>query len=294
MKSLSFDVEGLVLKIFNEFSCSAKRAEKLKSCFEFVQQDYHKVLSCVPTQWLSLFTAVERLLLNWPAIKVYFLEVGDLECDKLIWKFVGDQENAISERLTLPECYIYFVHSVMAIFQKAILVLEKDSTNATELYEIMSDVQQQLTDRERDRFFGFQVNRALPHLPVEVQRKFRDEASSVYTCVVAYLEKWFSFEDSPFKVFSSLNFKTVPSLDDLMKLDYLLKANSAAGMNDNLYTEYCVLRTAAPALIEDDSLTRPVDKWCAFFKKVECPTLLRMVKFRKRKKFTFGEGVKDS
>ncbi|MGH0152831.1 UNVERIFIED_CONTAM: hypothetical protein FKN15_059296 [Acipenser sinensis] len=109
---------------------------------------------------------------------------------------------------------------------KAILVLKKDSTNATELYDIMSDVRRQLTDRERDGFFGFQ---------------------------------------------------TVPSLDDLMKLDDLLKANSAAGMNDDLDTEYSVLRTAAPALIDDDSLTGPVDKWCAFFKKVECPTLLRMV-----------------
>ncbi|XP_005999068.2 uncharacterized protein LOC102355222 [Latimeria chalumnae] len=59
MKALSFDVERLVLKVFNEFSCSAKKVKRLKSCFDFVQQEYSKVLSHVPTRWLSLFAQLK-------------------------------------------------------------------------------------------------------------------------------------------------------------------------------------------------------------------------------------------
>uniref|UniRef100_H3ABY8 DUF4371 domain-containing protein n=1 Tax=Latimeria chalumnae TaxID=7897 RepID=H3ABY8_LATCH len=130
-RALSFDVEHLVLKVFFKYK---KKVECLKSCFDFVQQEYCKVLLHVPTRWLSLFVAVERLLLNWEAIKVYFLEN---QTNNLIWRFIGDQQHELSDKLTLPECYIYFLHSVMAIFQKSICILEKDAMNATELYDVM-------------------------------------------------------------------------------------------------------------------------------------------------------------
>uniref|UniRef100_H3AAE9 DUF4371 domain-containing protein n=1 Tax=Latimeria chalumnae TaxID=7897 RepID=H3AAE9_LATCH len=139
MKALSFDVERLVLKVFNEFSCSAKKVKRLKSCFDFVQQEYSKVLSHVPTRWLSLFAQIFTLLLNWEAIKLYFLQL-ESDCDNLIWRFIRDQQHELSDKLTLPECYIYFVHLVMAIFQKSICILERDAMNATELYDVMSDV----------------------------------------------------------------------------------------------------------------------------------------------------------
>lgn len=37
MKVLKYNVEMLVLKIFNEFSMSSKKANVFKECFEFVQ-----------------------------------------------------------------------------------------------------------------------------------------------------------------------------------------------------------------------------------------------------------------
>lgn len=76
LKTLSFDVEGLVLKVFSEFSQSAKNTEQLKSCFEFVGQEFHQVLRHIPVRWASLYLAVDRLLLDWSAIKVYFLQNG--------------------------------------------------------------------------------------------------------------------------------------------------------------------------------------------------------------------------
>lgn len=101
LKVLSFDVENLVLKVFNEFSSSAKNVTELKSCFEFVHQEYHNVLRHVPTRWLSLFAAVDRLLLNWESIKVYFLKYGKVNCHPVIWSFIENQEDGLSTTLTL-------------------------------------------------------------------------------------------------------------------------------------------------------------------------------------------------
>lgn len=63
-KLLSYDVESLVLKVFGEFSISAKRVEALKECFAFVNQEYHAVLRHITVRWATLFPAVERLLLD--------------------------------------------------------------------------------------------------------------------------------------------------------------------------------------------------------------------------------------
>ncbi|XP_050297898.1 uncharacterized protein LOC126737174 [Anthonomus grandis grandis] len=68
-----FDVETLILKTFNQFSSQAKRCKELKDFFNFVDLEYKTILSHVPTRWLSLFPAIERLLNIFPAIKSYFL-----------------------------------------------------------------------------------------------------------------------------------------------------------------------------------------------------------------------------
>jgi len=64
VKVTEYDVETLVLKVFNEFSMSSKRVDELKECFEIVQQDFHNVLRHIPVRWLSLFNALDQLILN--------------------------------------------------------------------------------------------------------------------------------------------------------------------------------------------------------------------------------------
>ena len=44
MKTMIFDVETLVLKIYSEFSSSAKNSANLSSFFDFVEMEYHDVL----------------------------------------------------------------------------------------------------------------------------------------------------------------------------------------------------------------------------------------------------------
>jgi hypothetical protein len=60
---MSFDIENVVLKVFAEFSNSAKKnREMLKECFEFCESGFCEVIRHVPTRWLSLFKAVDRVI----------------------------------------------------------------------------------------------------------------------------------------------------------------------------------------------------------------------------------------
>jgi hypothetical protein len=70
--ALNIDIETVVLKVYNHFSCSAKRREELQSYFEFADLELQDVLRHVFTRWLSLKPAADRLLLNWDAIESYF------------------------------------------------------------------------------------------------------------------------------------------------------------------------------------------------------------------------------
>ena len=135
--ALSFDIETLVLKVYAEFSTSAKNLDTSKSFFEDFDLEYHKVIRHVATRWLSLFRCVNRLILNWPALKSYFISIGKENCEPAIWRFIDDEDevtNDLSSQLTFPEIYLYFVHHYMNVLTESILILEKKDLTSIELH----------------------------------------------------------------------------------------------------------------------------------------------------------------
>ena len=58
---LSLDVEGIIFKIYQHFSIYTVRTEDLKGYCDFVNIEYHKLLSHSKTRWLSLFPGIYRL-----------------------------------------------------------------------------------------------------------------------------------------------------------------------------------------------------------------------------------------
>uniref|UniRef100_A0A8C2HMQ0 Uncharacterized protein n=1 Tax=Cyprinus carpio TaxID=7962 RepID=A0A8C2HMQ0_CYPCA len=62
LSAAGYDVESIVLKIYSEFSCSAKKVESLKEFCEFTSVQYKEILRHVPTRWLSLLPAIQRIL----------------------------------------------------------------------------------------------------------------------------------------------------------------------------------------------------------------------------------------
>uniref|UniRef100_H3A7Z9 DUF4371 domain-containing protein n=1 Tax=Latimeria chalumnae TaxID=7897 RepID=H3A7Z9_LATCH len=65
LKMLSYDVENLVIKVYSEFLSSAKKISELKEMFfNFMETEYSEILHHIPTCFLTLFAAMNRLLKN--------------------------------------------------------------------------------------------------------------------------------------------------------------------------------------------------------------------------------------
>ncbi|XP_025191152.1 uncharacterized protein LOC112591523 [Melanaphis sacchari] len=206
MKVIKYDVETLVLKVFNEFSMSSKRVDELKECFEFVQQDYHNVLRHIPVRWLR-----------------------KNECDKIIWTFIEDQKNELSEQLTLRECYIC--------------------------------LRSQILNRKNDNFFGIAVTTRLPNLTSKENDAFKSDALHTYKRALEYLEKWFDYENSPFKMFSCLKLSELPKLTDLLDLAKLIKVHVNG---DELYEELNLIKLLPNDILNNTEFTSS-EKWVKFF-----------------------------
>ncbi|XP_043381024.1 uncharacterized protein LOC114021903 isoform X1 [Chelonia mydas] len=292
LKMLSYDVENLVIKVFSEFSSSAKNVSELKEFFDFLETDYSEILRHVPTHFLTLFTAVDRLLKHWPALKSYFVKKGEEKVSCAIWAFLSEQEDAVSDDdiITLPELYVYFVHNILSQFNNTIKVLESDYVQVTELYGVFNRLRREIQNRQEQGFYGYKVTQFLKKLPPNEQNKFVGDAQRAYTRMLQYLEKWFDFSENSFYVLCApLN------LDGPLELDKLcaLTANWDIQVDgDELFTEMCSLNDALPAL---KSLTNDAELplspqqqechrrisvsevWVEFFKRWEAPNLLKIV-----------------
>lgn len=207
-KKLSFDVETLVNKIYSEFSNSTCNARDLKECFNFFQMDFSQMVKNVPTRWLSLGKAVDKIISSWPALKQYFLNQGEDECDKFIWKILKSQADGMDDDLRQPileELYLNFLSHFLNFMSQSILTLESKSLSSSELHEVMVDLKNKLEVRIKDHFFGSQARNLLKTLKATQQKKFIEEATNVYKRALEYIEKYYKFETNPFKILSALN-----------------------------------------------------------------------------------------
>ena len=282
LKVLSFDVENLVLKVFSEFSNSAMRRQKLKDCFEFYESEFREVIRHVPTRWLSLFRALDRILLSWMPLKTYFLSRGEEDCPKYVWTFLKDQvsEVAPEDHPTERELYMYFVHFFMASFQEIILKMEGKSVTSCDLFAIMDQFRKALTNKVDDNFFGMKVKMAIwkNYLPQPAVEKFKCEALAVYRRAIDYLQKWFKFDNSPYRHFSALSIHSAskpPTLDDILEI-WMQTPLKEKAPPDSLHDEVKALEEVYESVRAAGST---VDGWCKFFQKEHAPYLLELVQY---------------
>lgn len=66
-----------------------------------------------------------------------YVVIGEKNCNRTIWSFIWDQADGLSDHATLAECYIYFVHHVLSIFQTTLKTLQKTNLKATEVFDTM-------------------------------------------------------------------------------------------------------------------------------------------------------------
>lgn len=140
------------MNVFGHFSVSSKCAEALTEIFDFIDMEGDHLFRQVPTRWMPLLPAIERMLKCWPAIKSCFQSVGQEECPSLIWKQI-EGENGEKD-YSKTEVYILFLQNCLMIFGEAIKSLEKEDLTAPELFDIIYRLRQKLTQQKNDSFFG--------------------------------------------------------------------------------------------------------------------------------------------
>ena len=282
LKLLSFDVENLVLKISSEFSNSAMRRQELKDCFEFYESEFREVIRHVPTRWLSLFSALDRILLSWMPLKTYFLSREEEECPAYVWTFLKDQESKVApmDLPTVTELYMYFVHFFMASFQETILKLEGKYATACDLFDIMDQFRKSLINKADDNFFGMNVKMAIRknYLSQPEVDKLTREALTVYRRAIDYLQNWFKFDKSPYRHFSALSIHSASkplTLDDILDIwmQTPLKENAPP---DSLHDEVKALEEVYESVRAAGSTA---DAWCEFFQKESAPNLLKLLQY---------------
>ncbi|KAL0811980.1 hypothetical protein ABMA28_009378 [Loxostege sticticalis] len=77
--------EGLVRDVYNYISTSPKRTGLLKEFQQFLTLKPHKILHPCQTRWLSLRSAVVRILEQYEALKLLFID-ANLDGRKILWR----------------------------------------------------------------------------------------------------------------------------------------------------------------------------------------------------------------
>jgi hypothetical protein len=121
----------------------------LQEFFEFVDLEYHDMLRHVSTHWLSLGSAIGRLLQSWPALISYFISLG-ADCPKRLSKAMGlysDNEEKDSDvKLDVIKAGLYFARYLCNVIHQTVLALEGNVVTFCELFPMMSGLWAKLTD----------------------------------------------------------------------------------------------------------------------------------------------------
>lgn len=271
LKGFEIDIENIIVKIFNEFSSSALKTKKLKDCFEFAQIEFKELLRHIPTRWLSLAPAIDRLLYSWPAVKHYFLTKGPDDNHKMLWEFIsqGCESDDIASEEELKEglndCYLYFLQNLLPEFTKVILQLESDSFTIMDIDQAMGNLLSQLKSRLTDNFFGSKVRGIFKNLSECQRTQFLLDGRKFLQRAIKYLEDRFDFgPNGIYKKFALLSLQSDTlkiTWEDLSALPMQLKIDSAIDV-DSLYTEFACLKAVFHTLPKN----LPNDKiWAHFF-----------------------------
>lgn len=264
LQKLDFDVETVVLKIYGHFSSSASRRENLKSFFDFARVDWEELVKHVPTRWLSLGPAIDKILKLYPAIS-YFISIGD-ECPKVLQKLLSinadtdtEQDNYLYTKIYI---YLTFCANVVQIFQQTSKRLQNMDTSATELYAIMDYLRTNLTERLEQQFFGTHFISCRQHLKANKYEKYKTIFGQFYININTYLSKWFNFsDDNILKVIECLQLNNEISFNDLVKAVKTLQLENIS--LDGLFNEYCIIK---PILNNVYSIEQNVySKWTKIF-----------------------------
>ncbi|XP_041844096.1 uncharacterized protein LOC121641831 [Melanotaenia boesemani] len=273
---LNIDIDLVVNKIFSHFSVSAQRTEALKAVFSFVEEDYHVVLRHVPTRWLSLWPAVQRLHESWAAIKSYFLSLGENQCPKALWQLFKMDQDGEGQPLEL-QAYLAFLKNTLKIFHDVVLLLEGQDGTVCEIYDLMLTLKTKLQQRQMDSFFGMETTALIQQFPEQRAETIKQDFSNFYKAALNYLEKWYDFTDNNYqKNVACLALKSKFTFLQLSAAVEVLQIERKVDM-DELYEEYCVTLPQQQEIVERRASV--AEKWSVLLKGTKTPNLTAVASF---------------
>uniref|UniRef100_H3B080 HAT C-terminal dimerisation domain-containing protein n=1 Tax=Latimeria chalumnae TaxID=7897 RepID=H3B080_LATCH len=264
--TLKVDVETLVIKTFNHFSSLAKRVTEQREIFDFVDLEYAS-LHHVPTRWLSLLPAINRLLSTWKAVKCSFVLLSPEDCPHSLWNLF-----AVSENGTV-EIHLYFLQNILKVFNDAVLSLENANTTACELYAIMDGVQTKLYQRKSDQVpkkTSDKISQNVTKLPSNTWRSgFSFLLMTTCTRSSAWLSKVIEIWSA--KIFLKLS---LPPLAPPLAVTATNLQNATD--QDEPYDEFCSIKQIVKKLEKEKKSVS--DIWSEVFKKGSAADFTNMKK----------------
>lgn len=281
LDQLTVDVENIVLKVYGHFSVSAKRRESLKEFCEFCDVEFREILRHVTTRWLSLNPAITRLMQTWAALKSYFISLGD-ECPRQIRDLLKLSEDSTEEDPDIVEVYLLFCNNILSLFEEVVKKLESNSTTCVELYSIMDNFKQKLTQRRDDHFYGYLTKVKLQRLLPHDANKARADFTAFLNTAISYVEKWFDFSENNW-LFSLQPLSLHHGMATFSDIERITgKINLIHKINmDELYDECTTANATLKGLREgadDEWKSKAVAaRWVAIFQAADLPNMLSVI-----------------
>jgi hypothetical protein len=265
------DVHNLVIKIYSHFSVSSKRLESLKSCYEFTDNTFSKIVKHIPTRWLTLFEGIKRLIANLNEIKSYFIGIDQEEVPEVIFNFIWERsEHPISK----SEIYLHFSLEYMRLFNETILILEKRSTNSTQLYDIMTTLRGKLNNRIDYKFFGSDLNEKLQLFALNERKEIEKNLLYSYKKAINYLELWFDFNKSIYERFTALNLENPLDYNSIIEIVNYFNLD----VDKNSLFDECFLLNDKLKNLTQEHKSLEIDKlWCLMLKNGNLQNLRKIV-----------------
>lgn len=266
--ALKYDIESTVIKIYNEFSSSTKKTTLLKEFFEWAETEWLEILRHVPTRWLTLLPAIERLILNFKPIKSYFMSQNSIS--PLLRLFFEDD---------LALAYLGFLMNVFSTFQPILKQLQDDGPLIVELFDIMEKLRTSLIEKESQEFYGHIARTELRNsCNDEGVRRFKTDAKNLFYIAINYLEKWFNFDENKFVCLRPIRLLEEPLFSDLTKIVDTFNIKSID--EDLLFEEFTLLKAFIKGMNDEEKDYTVDKKWVSFFSKnPETNNLYKIVSF---------------
>lgn len=186
------------------------------------------------------------------------------------------------------EIYLHFTSHMLSIFNKYVRVLEGNAVTIVDIFNIMQNLKEEIIQREKDLFFGYETNKRLKKLEQEFPDKFPLTKRNLLLFLTKsqdYLNKWFDYSETnwlnflkDFRLCSKLEFSKVEKLLEILDIAEKLKINF-----NNLYSELNQINKVLDIVLADQkfSAKSSVEKWQEVFliNDSEMPNILKIVSF---------------